>query len=171
MLLSRSALLNFTSPLSLSFLCSCMPHLVLCSPTESAALTAGHQTASNITCLWLCAMRLTLASGLMCWSCCHKPCSRSTRLILLCFSGRIFEFVHGPGVQPPVITAQNLQPIKEVLLRCINDEPHIAEKVCYAIGQLSAGFKDSGVTSPLSPYFQDLITALLGTVRTCSCSM
>ena len=84
--------------------------------------------------------------------------------LLHLFTGRIFEFVHGPGVQPPVINAQNLQPIKETLLACISDEAHIAEKVCYAIGQLAAGFKEAGPTSPLSPFFHDFISALLGTV-------
>ena len=45
-------------------------------------------------------------------------------------AGRIFEFVHGPEAMPPVVTAQNLQKIKETLINSLRDEPHIAEKVC-----------------------------------------
>lgn len=36
-------------------------------------------------------------------------------------------------------------------------------QVCYAISQLAAGFKDDE-SSPLSPYFKDIIQALLETV-------
>lgn len=43
--------------------------------------------------------------------------------------GRIFEFVHGSGANPPVITSANLGPIVEALLQSIKDEHHIAEKV------------------------------------------
>ena len=43
-------------------------------------------------------------------------------------AGRIFEFVHGSGAQPPVITSANLAPIVEALLQSIKDEHHIAEK-------------------------------------------
>ncbi len=35
--------------------------------------------------------------------------------------------------------------------------------MCYAISQLAAGFKDDE-SSPLSPYFKDIIQALLETV-------
>ena len=44
-------------------------------------------------------------------------------------AGRIFEFVHGPHIMPPIITSQNLQQIKDVLLHSIRDEAYIAEKV------------------------------------------
>lgn len=37
-------------------------------------------------------------------------------------------------------------------------------QVCYALSQLAAGFKDSDTASPLSPYFKDIIQALLETV-------
>lgn len=36
--------------------------------------------------------------------------------------------------------------------------------MCYALSQLAAGFKDSDTASPLSPYFKDIIQALLETV-------
>jgi len=37
--------------------------------------------------------------------------------------------------------------------------------VCYAFSQLAAGFKDSDTASPLSPYFKEIVQALLETVR------
>ena len=41
-----------------------------------------------------------------------------------------------------------------------------AVQVCYAIGQLASGFRDAGSSStPLSPFFQEITTALLATVR------
>lgn len=45
--------------------------------------------------------------------------------------------------------------------------PHIAEKVCYAMAQLAAGFKDDDSTSLFSPYFKDIVGALLDAVRLC----
>lgn len=44
-------------------------------------------------------------------------------------AGRIFEFVHGEDLQPPLIDAQVLPQIIQVLLEAIKDQPHIAEKV------------------------------------------
>ena len=41
-------------------------------------------------------------------------------------------------------------------------------QVCYALSQLAAGFKDSDAASPLSPYFKDIIQALLETVQPCT---
>ncbi|KAK9806952.1 hypothetical protein WJX72_008531 [[Myrmecia] bisecta] len=82
--------------------------------------------------------------------------------------GRIFENLHGTEVTPPIINTQNLPQIVSVLLTSIRDEPHIAEKVCYALSQLAAGFKDAESTSLLSPYFKDIVAALLETAqRTC----
>lgn len=49
--------------------------------------------------------------------------------MVLYTTGRIFEFVHGSGANPPVITPANLPPIIEALLTAIKDEHHIAEKV------------------------------------------
>jgi importin subunit beta-1 len=54
-----------------------------------------------------------------------------------------------------------------VLLGSIRDMPHIAEKVCYAMAQLAAGFKDDDSTSLFSPYFKDIVGALLDAVRFC----
>ena len=51
-----------------------------------------------------------------------------------------------------------------VLLGSIRDMPHIAEKVCYAMAQLAAGFKDDDSTSLFSPYFKEIVGALLDAV-------
>lgn len=75
-------------------------------------------------------------------------------------AGRIFEFVH----TPPVVNEQSLPQIVGILLASIRDLPLIAEKVCYALAQLAAGFKDSDQTSLLSPYFKDIVGALLDAV-------
>ena len=66
---------------------------------------------------------------------------------------------------PPIITPGNLPQIVAVLLDAIKDEAHIAEKVCYALSQLAAGYRAApDGTSPLSPYFKDIVQALLETV-------
>lgn len=75
--------------------------------------------------------------------------------------GRIFEFVHG-RLSPPLLTKDNLGMVIETLLGSLADEIHIAEKVCYAISQLAAGFTDP-VDSPLSTYFSLIVGKLLET--------
>jgi hypothetical protein len=40
--------------------------------------------------------------------------------------------------------------------------------VCYALAQLAAGFKDADSTSLFSPYFKDIVAALLEAVRGCA---
>jgi importin subunit beta-1 len=78
--------------------------------------------------------------------------------------GRIFEFLHGPNVQFPVITQENLPSILGVLLESIKDTPNVAEKVCGAIYFLAQGYEEStGALSPLSPFFQNIVQALLAT--------
>lgn len=77
--------------------------------------------------------------------------------------GRIFEFVHGqPDLSQPLINAQNISHVVQVLLNAIRDEAHIAGKSCYAISQLAAGFSHEE-HSPLDPLFKDIVTALLET--------
>ena len=45
-------------------------------------------------------------------------------------------------------------------------------QVCYALSQLAAGFQDGeGPSSPLSPYYKDIVQALLETVRGAGCSV
>ena len=43
-------------------------------------------------------------------------------------------------------------------------KPH-ARQVCFALCQLAAGFKVNAPTSLLSPYFKDIVQALLETVQ------
>lgn len=78
-------------------------------------------------------------------------------------TGRTLEFVHGTGAA--LIGPQNLPQIIQALLEAISDGPLVAEKVCYALSQLAAGFEGGAGTSPMSPYFQTVIQALLQTVR------
>ncbi|KAL4428164.1 hypothetical protein ABPG75_002253 [Micractinium tetrahymenae] len=77
--------------------------------------------------------------------------------------GRIFEFVHSEDWQVPLLGPGNLPQVVEALLQAIRDAPHIAEKVCYAISQLAAGFEEQRGTSAMSPYFKDIVQALLET--------
>lgn len=55
--------------------------------------------------------------------------------------------------------------IVQVLLESIHDEPHIAEKVCYAISQLAAGLREAGAAELLSQFFKEIVQALLEAVR------
>ncbi|PSC75516.1 importin subunit beta-1-like [Micractinium conductrix] len=77
--------------------------------------------------------------------------------------GRIFEFVHGEDSAAPLLGPGNLPQVVEALLLAIRDAPHIAEKVCYAISQLASGFYEQRGTSAMSPYFKDVVQALLET--------
>lgn len=54
----------------------------------------------------------------------------------------------------------------QVLRDALADEPHIAARVCDAIGKLAEGFKDyQGQSSPLSPFFKEIVTVLLQTAQ------
>lgn len=81
--------------------------------------------------------------------------------------GRILEFVHcGLVVNPPLLDPQNLPTVVSGLLTAARDEhAHVSEKACYALGQLAAGFamRETSATSPLSPFFQEIISVLLET--------
>uniref|UniRef100_A0A7R9T9Y0 Importin N-terminal domain-containing protein n=1 Tax=Prasinoderma coloniale TaxID=156133 RepID=A0A7R9T9Y0_9VIRI len=72
--------------------------------------------------------------------------------------GRICEVLH--GFDPPVLNAAAIEQLLRELLPVINDTPSVAEKVCWAIHQLAAGFTDA---SPLTPFFYDVAKALLAT--------
>lgn len=77
---------------------------------------------------------------------------------------RIFEFLHGPSVDTPVVNQNNLSVIVEVLSEGIKDAPNVAEKICGAIYFLAQGYEElGGPTSPLSPYLQGIIQMLLAT--------
>ena len=84
-----------------------------------------------------------------------------SQLLCVCL-GRIFQHVHGEEDvgMPQLINPQNLPGVVSTLLESTRDEPHIAEQICYALSQLAAGFKDSD-TSLFSPYFADIVQALL----------
>ncbi|KAL8049422.1 hypothetical protein ABFS82_06G019200 [Erythranthe guttata] len=75
--------------------------------------------------------------------------------------GRIFEFLHGSAVENPIITPSNCQQIVTVLLESMKDAPNVAEKACGALYFLTQGYEDLGSTSPLTPYFQDIVQCLL----------
>lgn len=76
--------------------------------------------------------------------------------------GRIFEFLHGPSVETPIITQSNLPPILSVLLESMKDAPNVAEKVCGALYFLAQGYEDAAVSSsPLSPFFHNIVHSLL----------
>lgn len=80
--------------------------------------------------------------------------------------GRIFEFLHGPTVQSPVITPANLPSIVTALLESIKDAPNVADKVCGALYFLAQGYEQVNAAScPLSPFLPDLIGSLLATAE------
>ncbi|KAM6576376.1 hypothetical protein CsatB_028213 [Cannabis sativa] len=76
--------------------------------------------------------------------------------------GRIFEFMHVSISETPIITQANCQQIMTVLLQSMNDVPNVAEKACGALYFLAQGYEDvEQSSSPLTPFFQDIIQALL----------
>ncbi|XP_058095845.1 importin subunit beta-1-like isoform X1 [Magnolia sinica] len=76
--------------------------------------------------------------------------------------GRIFEFIHDSSIVAPVITSANCQQILMVLLQSMKDVPNVAEKACGALYFLAQGYEDvCSSSSPLSPFFQDIVQALL----------
>ncbi|KAE9464745.1 hypothetical protein C3L33_03371, partial [Rhododendron williamsianum] len=48
-----------------------------------------------------------------------------------------------------------------VLLQSMKDAPNVAEKACGALYFLAQGFEDVGPSSPLTPYFQEIVHSLL----------
>lgn len=78
--------------------------------------------------------------------------------------GRIFEILHSPLGDYPVVTSANLPRIMSVLLESTRDSPHVATKVCGAIYFLAQGYEDSDSESAmLIPYLGNIISALLAT--------
>ena len=57
--------------------------------------------------------------------------------------GRIFEFMHSPDIEPPIVTPDTLPPIIACLTKSLMGSPHIAYRVCCAISSLAAGFQGS----------------------------
>ena len=76
--------------------------------------------------------------------------------------GRICAELHGSHLDFAVINTTNLPSLIGVMLQSIEGEPVIAEKVCYVLHNLATGYDDfEGETSPLSQFFQPIVTALL----------
>ena len=75
--------------------------------------------------------------------------------------GRIFEFVHGQ-LEPPLIPADQLDNVVQTLLNSLQDELYIAEKVCYAISKLAAGYSGDN-PSPMTKWFEPVVGKLLET--------
>ncbi|XP_073525876.1 uncharacterized protein [Phyllobates terribilis] len=69
--------------------------------------------------------------------------------------GMIFEFLHGSIVQA------NCQQIVNVLLQAMKDAPNVAEKSCGALYFLAQGYEVFGSSSPLTPFFQEIVHSLL----------
>jgi importin subunit beta-1 len=77
---------------------------------------------------------------------------------------RTFEFLHSPAKCVSVVTDANLSHVVEILLASIKDSPNVAEKVCGALYFLAQGYNNAGsMSSVLSPYFGQLVSALLAT--------
>ena len=75
--------------------------------------------------------------------------------------GRIFEFLYGSTVDAPIITPANCQQIITVLLQSMKDVPNVAEKACGALYFLAQGYEDIGASSPLAPFFQEIVQSLI----------
>ncbi|KAI5568470.1 hypothetical protein POPTR_012G017500v4 [Populus trichocarpa] len=75
--------------------------------------------------------------------------------------GRIFEFLHGSTVDTPIITQANCQQIVTVLLQSMKDVANVAEKACGALYFLAQGYEEVTPSSPLTPYFQEIVQTLL----------
>ncbi|KAJ7945077.1 importin subunit beta-1-like [Quillaja saponaria] len=75
--------------------------------------------------------------------------------------GRMFELLHGSGLETPIITQENCQQIVTVLLHSMKDVPNVAEKACGALYFLAQGYEDAAASSsPLTPFFHDIVHAL-----------
>ncbi|XP_002994383.2 importin subunit beta-1 [Selaginella moellendorffii] len=78
--------------------------------------------------------------------------------------GRIFEFLHGPGVDKSVITTESLPHILSCLLESLKDTPNVAERTCGALYFLAQGYEEMrGQPSPLSPFYQQIVEGLIHT--------
>ncbi|MCD7461772.1 Importin subunit beta-1 [Datura stramonium] len=75
--------------------------------------------------------------------------------------GRIFEFLHGSTVEVPIVTPANCQQIITVLIQSMKDAPNVAEKACGALYFLAQGYGDVAASSPLTPFFQEIVQSLL----------
>lgn len=74
--------------------------------------------------------------------------------------GRIFEFLHSPGITPPLVTAVNINQIVEALLLAMTASHGMAQKACYAVQALAEGFAPVDQAHALTPWFAAIIEAL-----------
>jgi len=75
--------------------------------------------------------------------------------------GRMFEFLHSSIVGTTIINEENGQQIITILLQSMKDVANVAEKACGALYFLAQGYEDVGLTSPITPFFKDIVQALL----------
>lgn len=76
--------------------------------------------------------------------------------------GRIFEFLHSSDIEPPLVTTENLPTIIASLGKALGDSPHVCYRVCCAVSSLAIGFQGyRGSSSPISPFFKDVVGGLL----------
>mmetsp|Transcript_27625 Transcript_27625/g.65566 ORF Transcript_27625/g.65566 Transcript_27625/m.65566 type:complete len:891 (-) Transcript_27625:1094-3766(-) len=77
--------------------------------------------------------------------------------------GQIFLYLQGVDGGTALLTNNNtMQTVVEVLKNALADQPSIATRSCLAICELAACFEDVP-ESPLTPYFQDIVTLLMTT--------
>lgn len=74
--------------------------------------------------------------------------------------GRIFEFLHSPGITPALVTAANINQIVEALLLAMQASHGMAQKACYAVQALAEGFAPDEQSHALTPWFAAIIEAL-----------
>jgi hypothetical protein len=88
----------------------------------------------------------------------EHPMVRRTTLWTL---GRIFEHLHVPDAQPPLVTHANVERIVTALLRAMGADQGMAQKACYAVQMLADGFKPTDERHELTPYFPQIAEELL----------
>ncbi|KAL3655626.1 hypothetical protein CASFOL_000022 [Castilleja foliolosa] len=75
---------------------------------------------------------------------------------------RIFELVHSPATCFSVVTSGNLQMIIHIMLKSLQDAPHVAEKVGRAIYFLAKGYQKAvRNTLVLMPYLPNIFSSLI----------
>jgi len=75
--------------------------------------------------------------------------------------GQIFLYLQGIDGGVAILTP-HIQGVLGVLKNALADTPSIATRACFAICELSACYEGEA-QSPLTPYFQDIVTLLLAT--------
>lgn len=76
--------------------------------------------------------------------------------------GRIFEFLVGRGGSVLILNEQSLTEVVTTLLQSLGDEPHIANRVCFALSQLAMCTQQLGMQN-FSQHFKNIVQALIHT--------